>query len=110
MVSIDTIRSLLLNFDEMVESTHFEKISFCFRKKIVATFDSNKEQLSVKLSLIDQDVFMKSFPNSVKQITNSWGRKGWTYVDLSSIPYEVLQDICQLSYVEVSKVRMDKKR
>jgi hypothetical protein len=110
MILIENIRSILLSYYEMVESTHFEKISFCYRKKIVAAFDSKKEQLTVKLSLIDQDVFVKSFPNSIQQIPNSWGKKGWTYVDVNSIPIEVFQDICQLSYVEVSKRKSNQTR
>lgn len=93
---IDTLRQLVLSFPETTEEPHFDKISFRVKKKIFATYDDKNHTASVKLSLIDQDVF--SFDDAVYPVPNKWGKQGWTLVELDRIKNEILKDIIITAY------------
>jgi predicted DNA-binding protein (MmcQ/YjbR family) len=60
MVSVETVRTLALSFPEADEQPHFEKASFRIKKKIFATLSEKDKRCTVKLSPVDQSVFVSS--------------------------------------------------
>jgi hypothetical protein len=77
MVNIETFRQLAFSLPEVTEAPHFEKTSFRVNKKIFATLDVKNSTACVKLSAIDQDVFL-AFDNTViyPVLTNGANRGG----------------------------------
>lgn len=102
MPSLNHLRQLVLQLPESVESPHFEKISFRVRKKIFATLAPNEELLCLKLNPEDQDVFSVYDRSVIYPVPNKWGLQGWTYVDLSRVRQEVLEDAVITAYCTVA--------
>ena len=98
MVSIEEFRKLAMSFPDATEEPHFEKTSFRIKKKIFATFDEKNNHAVLKLNEIDQSVFCASSEKIFYEITNKWGKQGWTIVELSKVRPEMFKDALKLSY------------
>jgi predicted DNA-binding protein (MmcQ/YjbR family) len=108
MVSLDTVRKLALSFPEAEEMPHFEKASFRVKKKIFATLDVKQKRSVVKLSAIDQSVFCDYDNTIVYPVKGSWGKQGWTIIELKKVPKKLFQDILMTSYCEVAPEKLAK--
>lgn len=100
---------MALSFEEVVQQPHFEKTSFRVYKKIFATLDTEKEQVVLKLSEIDQSVFCAFDPAIVYPVPGGWGRQGWTVLVLKGLRKEMLMDALTLSYCLVAPKRLSEK-
>ena len=109
MVSIDTFRKLALAFDEAEEQPHFEKASFRVHKKIFATFDTKTKKAVFKFSEIEQSVFAAYDKTIIYPSNGSWGKQGWTVVDLEKVKKEVLNDAIKTSYCNVAPKKLSEK-
>jgi len=56
----------------------------------------------VKLSLESQNQFIE-INKAVYPVPNRWGKKGWTYLNLLTIPESLLAEIIQTAYQENKK-------
>lgn len=109
MVSALTFRKLACSFDEAVEQLHFEKPSFRVKKKIFATIDLTKNVAVLKLSEIDQSVFC-SFNNAViYPVRGTWGKQGWTTIELKTVRKDMLTDALTRAYCHVAPKRLAEK-
>jgi hypothetical protein len=106
MVSLDGVRKLALSFPEAVEMPHFEKASFRVKKKIFATIDAKNSRCVVKLSAIDQSTFASYDETIIYPIKGTWGKQGWTIVELKKVPKKLLHDILITSYCEVAPEKL----
>lgn len=106
MITIDYLRQLALSFPEATEQGHFEKTSFRVGKKIFATYDEKVNRACIKLSEIDQDVFSSAGKTAIYPVPNKWGKQGWTFVELSEIKKELLEDALTTAYCEVAPKRL----
>ena len=102
MVSTDQVQSLALTFAETSESPHFEKSSFRVRKKIFATMDSSKNEVVVKLTDTDQDIYCSANGGVIQPVDGAWGKKGWTLVRLNLIEEELFKAVLKSSYITVA--------
>lgn len=109
MLNEEQMRKMAMTFDEVTEEPHFEKTSFRVKKKIFATFDSSKQLVCVCLSLVDQSVFCSYNKEIVYPVPNKWGQKGWTLVDLTSVPEEMLRDAIACAYCRVAPAKLAQK-
>ena len=100
------IKDICLSFPETKEEPHFHKTSFRVRKKIFATLDQQKQELVVKLSLIDQSVFSDMLPGIISAVPGGWGKKGWTIIQLKEINQEALLDVLKTAYKEVAPKKL----
>ncbi len=92
MISVSTFRNIALSFEGAEELPHFEKTSFRTKKKIFATLDIKKNLACLKLSLAHQSVFSAYDPSVIYPVPNSWGKQGWTYVDLGKVKKDLFSD------------------
>ena len=106
MITVDTLRKLALSFPEVIEAPHFEKTSFRVNKKIFATYDNTKNQVCIKLSEIDQDVFSSFDKSVIFPVDNKWGKLGWTMIDLNIVSYDVFIDALMTAYCEVAPKKL----
>ena len=93
MVDIETARQIALSLPDMEEYNHFGRTAFKRNgKRTFATLWPAENRMMVKLSLVDQSVF-QSFDSSVfYPVPNKWGLKGATFVELSKVRPDMLQD------------------
>src|SRR5690349_18621332 len=98
MVTLETVRKLSLAFPEAVEMPHFEKASFRVKKKIFATVDAKNKRCVVKLSALDQSTFCSYDERIIYPIKGTWGKQGWTIIELKKVPKKLLDDILITSY------------
>ncbi|WP_290799122.1 MmcQ/YjbR family DNA-binding protein [Flavihumibacter sp. UBA7668] len=102
MVSNEQFRILAKSFDQVETSPHFDKESFRVRKKIFATLNVKNQEVSVKLNLIDQSVFCAFDKAVIYPVEGSWGKLGWTLVNLKKIRKSMLQDLLTVAYCTVA--------
>lgn len=99
-----------MSFDEVKEEPHHEVTSFKV-KKIFATMNEKEKRMTVKLTLLDQDVFCSFDKNVIYPVPNAWGKQGWTNINLRTIRKEMLKDILTVAYCTVApKALADKYR
>ena len=76
-------RQLALSLPDVVENAHMKHPDFRANGKIFATLSYPDEQWAmVKLSLEDQEEFMREEPDMFVPANGAWGRKGCTHVIL----------------------------
>lgn len=106
MATFITIQPIALSFPETTEAPHFDKTAFKVKKKIFATYTAKKNQLSLKLSEIDQDVFAAMGGNAIYPVPNKWGKQGWTILEIEQLPKELLIDALTAAYCEVAQKKL----
>lgn len=105
MKQINFIRKFALSLPETTEEPHFEKTSFRVKKKIFATYDEKQNQVCLKFSEIDQNVFSLIDKNIIYPVPNKWGKQGWTFIKLDELDNNILKDALTTAYNEVIKKR-----
>jgi len=107
MPTPDHVRQLALSFPKTTEHPHFDKVSFkVVGTKIFATLNAPQQRANLKLSLKDQDLFTLYDPTIVYAVPNKWGKQGWTQIDLTRVPEEMLADALAAAYCEVAPAKL----
>jgi hypothetical protein len=106
MVSIETFISIAKAFPQSNEQPHFEKNSFRVGKKIFATLDVPKQQVCLKLSPADQDIFSAFDKTIIFPVPNKWGKQGWTFINLQTIPEAMLTAALKTAYCGVAPAKL----
>lgn len=106
MVTPETFRKLALSFPETTEEPHFEKTSFRVRNKIFATFDSKNKLACIRLSEIDQDVFISANRTAIYAVANKWGKQGWTIIETEKVNADLFTDALTTAYCEVAPKKL----
>lgn len=110
MITISSFIDLINSFEGISELPHFEKRSFRYNKKILATLDESVKIACVKLDPVNQDVFSKYDPKAVYPVPNKWGKQGWTFIDLPRVKKEILKDILHVAYEQLGKKKTVKNK
>ncbi len=108
MVSINTLRKLLLLFPVTTEEPHFEKTSFRVSKKIFATVDIDNKRVTLKFSQLDQSVFCSFKKSIIYPVAGTWGKQGWTIVELNEVKKNMLKDALTMSYCNVAPKKLSR--
>lgn len=101
MISISSFRALALGFANVNEQPHFEKQSFRVNKKIFATLDKKHNKATLKLPEADQSVYCSYNKLIFYPATGSWGKQGWTIVELKKVPASMLKEALEKAYNHV---------
>jgi len=109
MPTANEFRKLALAFEEAVEQPHFETTSFRVKQKIFATMDEKNALAVVKLSAVDQSVFCAFDTAVIYPVPGTWGRQGWTKVELKKVKISMLKDILTTSYCNVAPKKLAEK-
>lgn len=110
MISIASFRKLALSLPGVVEQPHFEKTSFRVNKKILATLDASKKKGVFKLTEEDQSLFCQHHPDVIYPVNGTWGKQGWTIVDLTKAKGEIVKTLLTISYELVSSKKSTKSK
>ena len=111
MTSWQAARDLALSLPHAEERDHFGSPSFRVGGKIFAQLSARTHQparVLVKLSSADQAALSMSDPATFASVP-SWGRHGWTYLNLATIDASLLRDLLWQSWrlVAAKKYRDD---
>jgi len=106
MADIKTFRQLALSFTEAIEVPHFDKPSFRVRKKIFATLDMAGHKAVLKFSETDQSAFCSFDKTIIYPVPGTWGKQGWTIVELQKIRMNMLKDALTTSYCTVAPKKL----
>ena len=106
MVSIDAFRKLALSFPKAVEQAHFEKSSFRVEKKIFATLNEKDCLVALKLTPVDQSVFVDISKGAVYPVPGKWGLSGYTYFQLNNVRKQLLIDALIISFCNVASKKL----
>ena len=102
MVDLETARQLALSMPGTVEQDHHGMPSFRANKKIFATLWVKDQRMMVKLSPVDQSVFNSIDPAVFYPVPNKWGLKGATFVDLTKVRPDMLEDALTIAWEGVA--------
>lgn len=105
MVTFDYLRAMSLSFPEVTEEPHVDKVSFRVRKKIFATYDAGEDRATLKLSEMDQDIFSKADRAAIYPVPNTWGKRGWTSVELKKVKKKLFQQALLTAYCAVAPAK-----
>lgn len=108
MISAGTFRKMALNFNQVSEKAHFNKVSFRIKATIFATLDCEKKSASLKLSATDQSIYCQIRPAFSIPANGAWGKQGWTIIDLNTISKSILTEMLKKAYINVAPKEKEK--
>ena len=98
MVDLDHFRTLALSLPGAEEKLHFEKPSFRYKDKIFATYHANDNRAMLKLSPIEQSVYVSYNSAIFFAVPGAWGAKGYTLVVLSKVRKDIFEEALRAAY------------
>jgi len=108
-MTTDQYRHLALSFHGVEEVPHFDHPSFRYKGKIFATLWEKENRAMLKLTPGDQSVFCGYDKQTFFPVPGSWGKKGATFVELSSVREDMFLDALATAYDGVSSKKDRKK-
>lgn len=110
MITTEEARQVALGLPGTTEQPHFDKLAFKANGRIFSTLWEKEQRIMVKLSLIDQSVFSSFNPAIIYPVPNKWGLQGCTFVELATVPKEMLEDALQTAWKTVMAKKKTSKR
>src|SRR6266481_10118436 len=84
-MTANDFRRLALSFPETSEKSHMDHPDFRVAGKLFATLGyPDKDHAMVKLTPLEQEMFVKAQPSVFNPCAGAWGRRGCTNVRLKS--------------------------
>jgi hypothetical protein len=83
-MTADEFRALALDLPQSVESAHMNHPDFRVKGKVFATLGPDVSWGMVKLTAVQQGLFMQAEPAVFTPVPGGWGRRGATRVNLDS--------------------------
>lgn len=109
MVQPQELERFAFTFEGTEKLPHFDVDSYRIRNKIFLTHNKKETRACLKLNLIDQDVFCKSFDQIFYPVPNAWGKYGWTLVNLKKVKKSVFKDALNCAFCNVAPASLAKK-
>jgi hypothetical protein len=98
----DDVRALALLLPEVVEGAHMGHPDFRVGGKIFATLWTDEERVVVRLTPETQAVMTEAEPSVFEPIEGSWGKRGWTNLDLIEADEETLRSALLAAWTAVA--------
>lgn len=109
MVSVSIFKDMALEMPEATMAMHFDKPSFRIRNKIFATLHEKDKKAVLKLSLVEQSVFVDMDPAIVYPVPGGWGKQGYTFVELSLVKKKILHEMIVCAWCNMAGSSLCKK-
>ncbi len=98
MVDIDYFRTLALSFPDTEELPHFDIPSFRFKGKIFATYWAKDNKAMLKLTPVEQSVYVAYNDTVFSPVPGGWGAKGATFVLLAKVRKDIFKEALTAAY------------
>ncbi len=102
----DDFRRLALALPEASESAHMNHPDFRVNRKVFATLRPDGQRAVVKLTPEDQGMRVEAEPEVFSPVSGSWGRKGWTEINLASSDERTLKSALLAAWRTVAPKRL----
>lgn len=102
MITNAHFKKYALAFPEVEETPHMDKKAYRVKKKIFVTHNAAEHRCCVKLSQEEQDLFCLMDKEMIYPVPNTWGRQGWTLVNLKKVNKEILTETLKAAYCHVA--------
>jgi hypothetical protein len=109
MITIDRARKLAMSYPDTEEKEHFGRPSFRIRKKIFLVLWPVEKRGVVKLTPVNQSVFIDYDKTIFYPATGAWGRQGYTIIDLKKVKSGMFKDALNLSWEMVAPKKVKTK-
>ena len=97
----DDFRRIALALSDVIESAHMGHPDFRVHNRIFATIHHDPKHGMVKLTLEQQQNFVRDFPDIFAPESGAWGRAGSTRVMFSSASEEIVGEVMTLAWQNV---------
>ena len=88
----DDVRALARLLPDVIEGAHRGNPDFRVGGRVLATLWIEEDRLVLRLTPQVQDTFCESEPDLFQPLDGSWGRRGWTNLDLPECKEETLRE------------------
>jgi hypothetical protein len=106
-VTANEFRNIALRLPETEESRHMAHPDFRVSGKIFATLGYPERSWGmVKLSPVDQALFIKMESGAFVPVKGAWGRKGATSVHLRSVNKKIMQKALRAAWMNTAAKRL----
>jgi hypothetical protein len=103
----DQFRQIALSFPEAVESAHMSHPDFRVGGKIFATLGYPDEEWGmIKLTLEEQENFIRASPDVFRPVKGAWGRRGNTNVYLSAAKIDKVREALGIAWCNTAPKRL----
>jgi len=98
MVSVEEARQMALSLPAAGEQPHFDRTAFTVRKKIFATWSAESRTMNLRLTPQEQFIICPSGSDVVYPVPGTWGKQGWTTIQLSKASKKMVQQALKKAY------------
>jgi hypothetical protein len=102
MITEKQFTEMALFFAQTSFETRGEVTRFYVTKRKFASIRFCKNRASVKLSILNQDVFCSYSKDVMYPIPNSSAKYGWTHINLQNIQEDMCLDALTMAYCDVA--------
>jgi hypothetical protein len=88
----DEVRALAQMLPDVIVGAHKGNPDFRVHGRIFATLWTDEDRMVVKLSAALQAALTEAEPDVFEPIEGSWGKRGWTNVDLMAADEEIIRN------------------
>ena len=106
MITVSKARELALALPEVEEKSHFNQPDFRVKGKIFAVLHAERNEIMVKLSIIDQSVFCAIDKNVIYPVPGGWGRKGATLINLKKVRRSIFLDALTIAWKTTAPAKL----
>lgn len=107
MITTKEAKAFALSLPLSGEHDHWGRPSFRIKgKKIFMTLRPEEHRAVVKLSEPDQDLFSSAPNKAIYPIPGTWGRQGWTYVELRKTGKRLFKEIVVAAWCAVASKKL----
>ena len=104
-------RELALSFPEAIESAHMHHPDFRVGGRIFATLGyPDEDSAMVKLSLDQQEKFIRSSPIACAAVKGAWGRRGATNINLPAATVGIVREALAAAWRNTAPKRLSRDR
>lgn len=102
----DDVRALALMLPEASIGAHMGKPDFRVHGRIFATLWTEEDRVVVKLTPEIQAAMTEAEPDVFEAIPGSWGKRGWTNVDLNTADAETVRSALLAAWETVAPAEL----
>jgi len=106
VITLSEARKLALTLPEAEEKSHFNQPDFRVKGKIFAVLHAERNEIMVKLSIIDQSVFCAIDKSVIYPVPGGWGRKGATLINLKKVRRGIFMDALITAWQTTAPVKL----
>jgi len=104
-VSKARARKLFLQFEDVSEAPHFDRMAFRTPRRIFATLGGDGRDVNFLFDPLEQASFCEIAPEALAPVPGGWGRMGWTRCDLKKVDEAIFLAASEAAHARAAQAR-----